>query len=276
MNQHTYFDFISAINAVQFHLRNNGVHLETGSWQGIQKPIEFFEALNVSFTTMINPDMIKLQQQIKPNLPWAEDHFYERIGGKPLNPGEQYKNWPYYKNNPSNDKFRTTDGEKFSHTYMERFWPMHAGKVTDGFIKTVNPELGPSVNMNRGIRFDYGDLNTMMEVMKKDPYTRQAYLPIWFPEDGAASYMGERVPCTLGYHFIRRGHQLHMTYYIRSCDFIRHFRDDIYLACRLLLFILQTLKSNDFPAWGSVQPGVLTMHIVSLHIFSKEYNLLKD
>lgn len=261
MNLPIHPDFTSAINAVQLHLRQAGNHLETESWQGMKKPPEFYEALNVSFATMI-PSIERLKVEVKPNIPWADDHFLERVGGKPLNPGEQYKNWPYYKNNPSNDKFRTTGDGQFSHTYMERFWPKHAGK--DDF------------NGNHGIRFTYGDLNTLMEVMKREPFTRQAFLPIWFPEDGEAALAGERVPCTLGYHFIRRGDSLHVSYYIRSCDFIRHFRDDIYLCCKLAYHILKVLQANDYTKWCQVTPGIFTMHITSLHIFSKEYNLLKD
>lgn len=269
MNLPIHPDFTSAINSVQLHLRQSGNHLETESWQGIKKPPEFFEALNVSFAAMI-PPIATIALQIKPNLPWADDHFLERIGGRPLNPGEQYKNWPPYKNNPSNDKFRTTGEGQFSHTYMERFWPKDAG-INDG--NSIEEKI---FKTNRGIRYEYGDLNTMIEVMKAEPFTRQAYLPIWFPEDGEAALAGARVPCTLGYHFIRRGDSLHVSYYIRSCDFIRHFRDDIYLCCKLAYHILKILKANDYTKWLNVTPGIFTMHISSLHIFSKEYNFLKD
>lgn len=269
MNIPIHHDFTSAINEVKLHLRQSGNHLETESWQGMKKPPEFYEALNVSFAAMIPSTSIEtLKIQVKPNLPWADDHFRERVGGKPLNPGNEYKNWPPYKNNPSNDKFRTTGEGQFSHTYMERFWPKHAGNYQTG--------CGGENYTNRGIRFDYGDLSTLLGVLKAEPFTRQAFIPIWFPEDGEAALAGSRVPCTLGYHFIRRGDSMHINYYIRSCDFIRHFRDDIYLACRLLYYIIQVLKSNDYTKWATVQPGIFTMHITSLHIFSKEYNLLKD
>lgn len=269
----TYPNLRIAIRNVQQHLKYWGVHLETESWQGVKQPREFFEALNVSFSAPIPQTKEELADEVLPNMPWAENHFKERIGGEPLNPGNQYKNWPYYKNNPLNDQFRTTEGGKFSHTYMERFWPKHAGM--DGHKPIgFNTELAE----NCGIRFQFGDYSDLKQILFNEPYTRQAYLPIWFPEDGVAATKGERVPCTLGYHFIRRGKTLNITYYIRSCDLFRHFKDDIYLACRLVMDILWDLSLEvggpGIQHWKEVKPGMITMHITSLHIFSQEYNLL--
>ena len=199
----------------------------------------------------------EIEAKVRPHLPWARDHFLERVSGEPLNPGNEYKNWPFYKYKASNDTFRTID-EKFSHTYMERFWPKLANKN-----HTEYP--------HRGIRFDYGDFADVIELIAKDPHTRQAFLPIWFPEDTGAVH-GERVPCTLGYHFIQREGFLHIVYYIRSCDIIRHFRDDIYLAMRLVHVVLDEIKKKTQLKWS---PGKFTMHITSLHCFAHEKGLLK-
>ena len=180
---------------------------------------------------------------IKPDLPWADDHFAERVSGIPHNPPPSEAWWPHA---TSNDTFKTA-GDKFSHTYPERFWPIQAG--TKNFEKP-----------NMGIRFRYGDLNDLIKLLVKEPLTRQAYLPIFFPEDTGAHH-GQRIPCTLGYHFIRRGDYLHVVYYIRSCDFVRHFRNDIYLTVRLLLWVLEQTK------WQNVSPGTFVMHVTSLHCF---------
>lgn len=271
MNIHP--DFISAINWVQSTLRQTGGPVVTESWQGQKQQVEFFEALNISFSSII-PHELDWGKQIKPNRPWADDHFLERVGGLPLNPGEQYKNWPYYKNNPSNDKFRVEEGQ-FSHTYMERFWPRKAGiyHPTKDYYRRLELEAGAE---NEGIRYNLGDLNDVVNLLYKEPYTRQAFLPVWFPED-TGSIKGQRVPCTLGYHFIRRGQNLHVVYYIRSCDFIRHFRDDIYLCLKLTQWIIdKILKTFNGGSWQKVTPGIFSMHITSLHVFFKEYNLLKD
>ncbi len=91
-----------------------------------------------------------------------------------------------------------------------------------------------------GIRYNYGDFGDVIRLLQREPFTRQAFLPMWFPED-TGSVHGERVPCTIGYHFMRRGNYLHIVYYIRSCDYLRHFRDDIYVACINLMWVLETL-----------------------------------
>jgi len=109
--------------------------------------------------------------------------------------------------------------------------------------------------------------------MEREPFTRQAFLPIWFPEDTGTVH-GERVPCTIGYHFIRRYNWVHIVYYIRSCDFFRHFRDDIYLAVRKLYWLIEELQKRNPEEWGGVKPGTFTMHITSLHAWASEKVLL--
>lgn len=184
------------------------------------------------------------------NLPWAEDHFQERVSGQPLNPPPAEAWWPYAQSGNAAHK----KGEKFSHTYPERFWPVFAnvgGKCADSERVIAVPHVG--------IRFEYGDLGTLIEVLKKNPRSRQAYLPVWFPEDLRAAQLGERVPCTLGYHFMQHPDgKLHATYYMRSCDLVRFFRDDCYMAGRLLQWIAGGV---------GMAPGNLRLHISSLHAF---------
>ena len=67
---------------------------------------------------------------------------------------------------------------------------------------------------------DYGDLDDVVTLLTNDPLTRQAFLPMWFPEDTGVVH-GTRVPCSLGYHFMQRDGRLSITYYIRSCDIVR-------------------------------------------------------
>jgi hypothetical protein len=101
------------------------------------------------------------------------------------------------------------------------------------------------------------------------PYTRQATFPIFFPEDTGAD--GRRIPCTLHYHFLLRNNQLHLWYPIRSCDLVRHFRDDLYLACRLLLWVLEELRERELRTdnpqlWMDVDPGTLFFTAYSFHV----------
>jgi hypothetical protein len=197
------------------------------------------------------------QSQISPNMPWAEDHFQERVSGQPLNPGNEYMNWPYFKGNV--EQHQTQDGKQFSHTYMERFWPKHA----HGGLSSL--DCTEYCGGNHGVRFYYGDLQDVIDQLYHDPLTRQAYLPVFFPEDTGAVH-GERVPCTLGYQFMirddGRGLRLHINYFIRSCDLLRHFRDDVYLAVRLAQWVRNKLLPG-----CKCQMGDLTMFMGSLHVF---------
>lgn len=267
----------------------SGALVDTGHWQSLKgvPQTKTVELMNVYYYLHLPDTKEKLQAVVEPNLPWAEEQFQERVGGVPLNPGESFKLWPWYRptwesqkccDSPEMEVGRhiaqcrncgeTWTERKFSHTYMERFWPRYAWCPGDR-------------EQHHGIRYRYGDLNDVVALLAREPYTRQAYLPVFFPEDTGAHH-GERVPCTLGYHFLLREGKLHINYFIRSCDFLRHFRDDVYLAGRLCQWMIERLRgvevtilndqSNDVPepipnVWHEVQPGTLTMFISSLHVF---------
>ena len=286
-----YPTFSTAITAARIHLHQYGEWVDPGRWQGVPtegKPdLTTRELLTWGMSVPIwqqgHPEssgchlstndylLTTLQHQIKPSLPWADDHFEERVSRKPTNPGEAYQTWPWWRG--QYDVTASTQGDdeskddfRFTHTYQERFWPKQAGHVTDY----------PHYEDRQGIRYNYGDLDDLVNLLLRDPYTRQAYLPIFFPEDTGAVHEG-RIPCTLGYQFMLRDAKLHLWYFIRSCDYVRHFRDDIYLACRLLLWVLDELqlRDEDTPrSWEDVVPGNLNMTICSLHYHKGDAHLV--
>ena len=109
----------------------SGETVPVEKWHGVPtegKPdLQSIELLDCHFTAPM-PDSIPLAQDIiKPNLPWAEDHFQERIGGYPINPGEQYRNWPWYNEGNEWDLMFRDEVGQFSHTYMERLWSKPCG-----------------------------------------------------------------------------------------------------------------------------------------------------
>lgn len=197
-----------------------------------------------SLSLQVPQDWGKLMNLLQPNLPWAEDHFQERIGKEPLNPPPSNEWWPYAQS--GNADHKGVD-QKFSHTYPERFWPRYAN-TNDA-----------AINHNKGIRFYYGDLEDLVQILNQDPLSRQAYLPVWFPEDLNAARSGERVPCTLGYHMMADpSGRLNMHYMMRSCDFLRFMTDDLYMAARLLQYVSHRVE---------VAPGKLHTTVSSLHVF---------
>lgn len=236
-----------------------GQKIESPNWQGLGNPVTLIEILGQSLRCSMPQTYEELNENMKLKSSWAEDHFQERVEGVPTNPGKTYRDWPYYKE----DSYRA--GGKFSHTYQERFWPKQAGTSL--------------VSSTRGIRYVFGDYNDLVDLLFREPETRQAYLPIFFPEDTGA-VKGQRIPCTLGYLFTVRGDIMNLTYYMRSCDYIRHLDNDIYMAVRLAQHTLdqlirrqQNLKTNK--DWKKVKLGIMTMHIESLHCFKSDIYELK-
>jgi thymidylate synthase len=196
------------------------------------------------------------QLWMEPDLPWAESHFRERVLGLPLNPGVEHRNWPYHANGqalhlkPVYDYSTGMMNQGYDHNYMERFWAKKLYSL-------------------QGYRFSVGDLGSVVTQLRDDPSTRQAFLPVWFPEDTGAQE-GQRVPCTLGYHFIIRENRLHIVYYLRSCEIYRHFTNDAYMAVRLAQWM------KDQIAIRGLQLGQLTMQITSLHAFVGDVEKIKD
>lgn len=266
--------FTKAIEFTGNLLRDTAQEVKGTRWQSTDvsdKPeMRMKEILNHSFQVPLGGSELldHWRNDIRPNLPWADIHFLERVGGEPLNPGRSWEDWPWAL---AADKHRHEDGGKFSHTYMERYWPKRANGAAS---RDEDEHM-------QGIRYPYGDLNDVISHLLKDPLSRQAFLPVWFPEDTGVVH-GERVPCTLGYHWIMRHGYLHTTYYIRSCDFVRHFRDDLYLSVRLSIWLLDQLRETelrlgeDVPAadqsWHEVKLGLFTFHCVSMHCFVNDWN----
>lgn len=215
------------------HLRDSGTEIHTKKWQGVEAPQPMLEVLNATLYSSMASIVDEAAMQWSPNLPWADLHFDERVGGIPSNPGNTYNVWPFWRGGH-------LDGGEFTHTYQQRLW----------------------TNPLEGIRYRYGNLGSVVELLKREPDTRQAFVPIWFPEDTGVKH-GGRVPCSLGYHFIIRNNEFHVTYYLRSCDARRHLFDDLYLCNRLALWVRDQVNQE----WNM---GQMHVHITSLHVFESD------
>jgi len=106
-----YADFREAIRQVHDALITKGQVVDPGRWQGVstegRPDLQTVEVENVVFTVPMpqpKPEECAMEQplfmardEIEPNLPWADDHFAERVGRVPSNPGEAYKGWPWWR-----------------------------------------------------------------------------------------------------------------------------------------------------------------------------------
>ena len=207
----------------------------TKSWQGRNDvDFSFLELINLSLKFPMSNNLAELERLSKPTMPWAEDHFRERVSGQPLNPPPSHKQWL------TKTEDYLSDSKKFSHSYPERLWPK---------------------GLTKGIRFDTADLHDAVKLLKANPTTRQCFVPIYFPEDLTAALQNERVPCTIGWHFIIRQNQVHVFYPMRACDALRHFHNDLYFANRLAIWI------KDQAGLDEVEMGHMHFSCTSFHCF---------
>jgi hypothetical protein len=245
--------------------------VKTERWQGVPVNTDTYELRNVVFEVDLheNEDVEHWARQIKPNLPWADTAFEERVCGMPLNPGEAWKDWPWAGSAKGFIK------ERFNHHYCERLWPMYARRTDDGKLprrpsrevryypmKDTRPNVDPSGNWA-------GDLQSLVDLLAKEPHTRQAVIPLFWPSETGLGDGGRKM-CSLLYQFLVRNNQLHLYYPLRSCDFTRHWADDCYMGVRLLLWVLEQCRFRNPGAWDYIKPGSFAMHCTSLHIFAKD------
>jgi len=244
--------------------------VKTERWQGVSANTDTREIFDVNFSVPLSgiEDLDHWRRDTAANVPWADDHFLERVGGEPINPGIEWANWPWGKS----ARGHLSQG-RFNHNYMERLWPKFARRTDDGRLP-----MGPSVGRKYpdgdkrpkfGIAHGYGDLWDLVELLAKEKNTRQAYIPLFFPEDTGISDGGRKV-CTLGYQIIVRDDKAAIWYPLRSCDLIRHWPDDCYLAVRLLLWVIDQCRRLNPKAWNDVVPWTYSMHMTSLHIFESD------
>lgn len=220
------------------------VPIQRSTWQSTDAPSPAHEMHNVVLEFRVPDSIAQWQEACEPDLPWAEDHFRERVSGNPLNPPPSYVNWPWHSKEEAERFIR--EGGRFDHTYPERYWPKSAGDNYQGY---------------------FGDLGDVVRLLRKDSWTRQAYLPMWFPEDTGTT-QGQRVPCSLGYHFVRNGPGLDLNYFIRSCDLTRHYKNDAYLTGRLLQWMVDKVSRTHHAELP--YPGTLTIFISNLHLFTQD------
>lgn len=245
--------------------------IHTGEWQAMDTAKSKAHATHeLEDVSLVWDRLDSDQDDIVPFIDhsWADDHFSERVSGIPHNPAPSHLRWPYAVRGNGD---HTDDQARFDHTYPERFWAKFAneGKKRPNGRQVYVP--------HNGVRFEYGDLADVVNLLVRSPLTRQAYLPVWFPEDTGA-VDGQRVPCTLGYHFMQRGGRLSCRYYIRSCDAYRHLSNDIYLAARLTKWVADRvyLQTKETAVPLHFRLGSFTMHISSLHAFVGDVPKIKN
>ena len=180
---------------------------------------------------------------------WAEAEFKERLDPGMVNPGEA---WKLRKEVWEEFLVAYGDKEMFDYTYGER--------------------------MNRTFHFENAffdkyctALGTVISLLRHDPDTRKAILPIYSDLDTGYLDGSSRIPCSMYYDFLIRTNprgekQLNICYHQRSSDFIMHFGNDVFLAWKLMEYVAEQV---------GVKPGYLYHTIDSLHTYKRDWDKLK-
>lgn len=132
--------------------------------------------------------------------------------------------------------------------------------------------LKPYLNEAGKLRYTYSErmyyqIQPIIDLLKEHPDTRQAYLSIWDPEQEKDVFERDRVPCSLGYHFLVRDGKLVMLYYMRSLEVTTCMGNDIYTASKVLEFFADQI---------GVEPGYIEFMVSSLHFFEEVPEDVKD
>lgn len=159
---------------------------------------------------------------LNPVQPWCDIEFQQRIDRSRVNPGDAWLT-----RTPVWSEFLEEDG-RFSYSYPER--------------------IGDQLEM-------------VIAELKIHPNSRQLIVSIWDRELDPPRWGRRRVPCSINYHYLWRQDRLDVTYTMRSCDFMTHWNNDVYLARRIQEYVA---------ARAGMQPGLFSQVIGSLHVYAKD------
>ena len=195
-------------------------------------------------TNLPDPDFLFIYTKSKE---WADAELDERLSGLTLNPGRAWElrkdMWEQFL---VEDKFPTGPG--FDYTYPERL---------NNKVLSIDDSGYNNIPV----------LQAVINLLKKDPDTRKAVLPI-FHEKDCEHYDGSaRIPCSIYYGFFIREGKLNITYHQRSSDFVGHFGNDVYLAWKTMEYVARQV---------GVEKGHLIHTVDSLHCYKKDWHILKS
>lgn len=221
-----YKSFPEAKNEIARDLNELGLDVHTDTYQDKfigDKPEFATKELPNYLYMVLDPDFTQVEGI---HSEWVEQEWQDRLIGS-LNPGNAWKTRPEVW-----EQFLEKDERghnRFSYTYSERMGGKH--------------------------------IQHIIEELKRHSQSRQLYLSVWKQNTDEERLGNRRVPCSLGYHFLYRQEKLHITYSMRSCDFVTHYPNDICLAAILLHHVAEKAK---------LEVGTFTHFVGSLHVFAKD------
>jgi len=223
-----YNNAMEMVREVERDLFEMGIRVQSATMQdkyvADNKDYETLEmqAYTYMLTKLDFDKLIQMIEYMEGNLQWADHEFADRMADEYINPGITWK-----LNGELWEQF-LRDGQ-FAYTYNERF-------------REQLPQLVRELTVR--------------------PNSRQAIITMYDRHQDMNNWGGkDRVPCSMYYQFYIRDEKLHMIYTMRSCDFLTHFCHDVYMACRMQLYVGAEL---------GLPTGNFTHFIGSLHAYNKD------
>lgn len=239
--------FAEAKSEIARDMKEMGLDVESFRMQDKSGNFPTLELINYGYT-ILQPNTLDL----RPTQPWANNEWAERqagIEGYPCVLGEAWG----------------TRGDMDWGQYLEYDGlPIPRGMTLDQ-LREARPQAGDDP-----IRFAYtyaerfalnDQVIRVIRELRKNPHSRQLYIAMWDPAVDIERIGHRRVPCSLGWHFMMRSGKLHMTYTMRSCDFLTHWQNDCWLALQLMHYVAAKTQQ---------QPGQFCHFINSFHVYKDQ------
>ena len=241
--------FDEARNEIKRDLKEMGLRVEGRYKQDKLGSFPTMELINYGYT-VLEPHL----DDLNPVHGWSCAEWNEReagIFGNPQNPGYAWK-------------FRRDLQMDWAEYLEYNGEPLRPG-VTLELAQQALPQFkddqyGFAYTYSQ--RFATGDqVFKVIRELRRNPESRQLYISLWHLVEDPDRLGKRRVPCSLGWHFMMREGKLHMTYTMRSCDFVTHWDNDVWLALRLQTFVADR---------GGFPIGHFCHFINSFHVYEKD------
>lgn len=232
---------LDAIAELLREVREFGVTVPITHFQDkqVKNNKDYYTVELLGYTYKVSVASAKLDEMVKFLYPGKEGddileycalELKDRLSGETRNPGEAHKSryslWEEF----------LEDKQKFSYTYSER--------IND-----------PQLEKNQ--------LQTVIDELRNSPDSRQAIIQIYNYLYDSKNIGGKhRLPCTMHNQFLIRNKKLHGIYVMRSNDLLTHYVVDIWLACKLQMYIAEEL---------GIEVASFSYFSGSLHAYHKDF-----
>lgn len=243
-------NFTEAKGEIARDLKEMGIKVENTMMQDKVGSFPTLELINYGYT-VTKP----MAADLSPTQPWAREEWKDRVSAIMGNPS------------PIGQAWRTRSDEHMDWSEFIEFdgKPLPNGVSLEEARASANPLVASDpirLAYSYGERFALNDqVMRIIRELRRNPNSRQLYVAMWDPHQDSERLGVRRVPCSIGWHFMLRADALHLTYTMRSCDFVTHWQNDVWLALMLLDFVCNKTGHT---------PGRFSQFINSFHVYEKD------